>query len=97
MYETNVLTLSPVTVGIMRQISQALLHKEVYLDGVKYVISDVPEAENYGQTNLVVIIATMIKDGNVYNSEVDGNGISADSGLEIVGLIKNANKYITLN
>ena len=97
MYETNVLTLTPMSVGMMRKVTQALLHKELYLDGVKYVINEVPEIENFGQTNLVVVTATLIKDGNVYNSEIEGGITDIQGDSTLVGLLKNDGKYIKLN
>ena len=96
MYENNILTLSPVTVGIMRQVTQALLHKELYVDGVKYTISDPPEAEPFGQTNLLIITATLTKDGNVYNSEVEGGIKDVQGDSTIIGLLKSDGKYIKL-
>jgi hypothetical protein len=96
MYETKILTFSPVTFGIMRQITQAILHKELYLDGVKYVISGDPETEPWGNSNLITVTATFTKDGNVYNSEVDGQGTEIESIAPIIGLLTDDNTYIKL-
>lgn len=94
-YETNILTLSPVTVGIMRQLTMALSHKELYLDEVKYRLSDDGlEVENFGQTNLQVITATLIKDGNVYNSEDEGNPESVQGTSDIEGLLQSDDDYL---
>jgi len=97
MYENNILTLSPTTVGIMRQVTQALLHKELYLDGVKYTISEPPETEPFGRTNLIVVTATLTKDGNVYNSEIEGGITDIQGNTTLVGLLKSDGKYIKLN
>ena len=94
-YETNILTLSPCTIGIMRQVTQALSHKELYLDGVQYRLADDGlEVENYGQTNLVVVTATLIKSGNVYNTEFEGTSNQIDGQTELIGLLQNGNDYI---
>lgn len=96
MYETKTLVFSPVPFAIMFQITEALLHKELYLDEVKFVISDNPEVEPFGNTNLVTITAVLTKDGNVYNSEVDGEGTEIESIAPIIGLLTDDNTYIKL-
>ena len=96
MYETGILVFSPVTFAMMKQISQALLHKELYLDGVKYVISEGPETEPFGNSNLITITATLTKDGNVYNSEVDGDGTEIESIAPVIGLLTDDNNYIKI-
>jgi hypothetical protein len=93
-YETNILVLSPVTVGVFRQIAQAFLHKELYLDDVQYRITEI-ETEPFGQTNLQVITATFKKSGNVFNSELEGADQSI-SGDELIGLLQSGGTYISL-
>ncbi len=94
-YETNILVLSHVTVGVFRQVSQAFLHKELYLDDVQYRIMEI-ESDPLGQTNLQVITATFKKSGNVFNSELEGAVTSEEADTELIGLLKNEEIYIKL-
>ena len=94
MYETNTLILSPVTEGIMRQITQGFMHKEVFLNGVKYILSEVPEVEPFGQTNLSTITAIFIKDGKVFSSELDGVGTQIEGTTELIGLLASDEDFI---
>ena len=94
-YETNILVLSPVTVGMFRKIGQAFLHKELYLDEVQYRIIDI-ETEPFGQTNLQIITATFKKSSDVYNSELESGTVTAVTDTELIGLLKNDGKYIKL-
>ena len=96
-YETNIVVFSPVSVAVMRQIVQALLHKELYLDGVKYRITEIPEIEPHGDSNLQTITATLKKSSQVFNSEYEGTATTADSETELTGLLGGATKYIKLS
>lgn len=97
LYETNTLVLFPVTVAISRQITQAFVHKELYLNGVKYRIMELPEPEPFGQTNLVIITATFKRSDNVFNSQLDGSATEVESTGEVTGLITSGGKYIKLS
>jgi len=87
-YETNIFVSFPVTIGVMRQIITAFVHKELYINGVKYRITEMPETEPFGQTNLQVITATFKKSGEVFNSQLDGTSTDPISDVELIGLIK---------
>ena len=95
-YETNLLTLHPVPTAIKRQLTKAFLHKQLYIDKVQYVAKDPAETEPIGTTNLYNFNITLQKTGNVFNSELDGNGneISVE---ELPALLKTGNGYLKIN
>lgn len=88
LYRTNTLVSFPIPTGIMDQMLEAYAHKELYLDSVKYRLTEIPEIEPYGQTNLQVISATFKKSGDVFNSQLDGTGTDPIGEIELIGLIE---------
>ena len=71
-YETMTLVLDKLSSGIMRQLTKAFLHKELYIDGVKYITNKAPETEIVKNTNTHKLTVTLTKSGNVFNSEFNG-------------------------
>ena len=58
-YPTRLFEFSPMTEGMMRKVHGALSSTDVYIDGIRYVKSQV-ETESLEETNLYIINATMI-------------------------------------
>lgn len=94
-YETKDLELYPITNAIKQQLTKAFLHKELYLDRVKYVSNSAPETEPIKFTNLYEFNANVQKTGVVFNSEWDGIGNSIE-GVEVIGILQSDNAYIKL-
>ena len=94
-YETMNLELDTVSTGIKRQLTKAFLHKELYIDGIKYVLNSEPESEPINFTNQHVLRFNLIKTGDVFNSEFDGSG-NVLEGLEVIGILQNNGQYIKL-
>lgn len=94
-YETKDLELYPITNAIKQQLTKAFLHKELYLDRVKYVSNSAPETEPINFTNLYEFKANVQKTGIVFNSEWDGVGNSIE-GVELIGILQSDNAYIKL-
>lgn len=94
-YEVKTLIIEQLSTSIMRQLTEALLHKEVYIDSVKYITNNAPESENVQNTNLYSLTATLTKAGNVFNSEFYGveNEISNE---EVIGLLQSNTNYINI-
>ncbi len=93
LYEIDEFKFEPVTKELWRKIMIALSHEKVFINEVQYVKSGGFNTEGQlEQSNLYVLTATMIKTGNVYNSQTNGNlDISA---FEIPGLMTTQNGYI---
>ena len=66
----------------------ALSHEKVLINGVGYVKNGGFNTEGpLGNTNIYVLTATMIKTGNVYNSQTSGNLDFDGSAVTVPGLI----------
>jgi hypothetical protein len=95
-YEVTEFILEPVTKEIMRKIIQALSHKIVFIDEVGYVKNGNVEIEGpLEDTNLYVVKAKMIKNGNVYNStNGDNDEVFVGGTYEIPGIIETDNEFL---
>ena len=90
MYEGDEFLFEPVTKGMMHTILRALSHESVFINEVGYVKTDAIDVEGpLEDSNLYVIKAKMLKNGNVYNSQANGNGNQIYNGenVEIPGLV----------
>jgi len=76
-YETMTLESDYVTTGIKRQLDLAFIHKELYINGVKYVLNSSPESEAIKFTNQHILTYNLTKTGNVFNSEYNASGDNA--------------------
>ena len=76
-YETMTLESDYVTTGIKRQLDLAFIHKELYINGVKYVLNSSPESEPIKFTNQHILTYNLTKTGNVFNSEYNASGDNA--------------------
>ena len=98
-YETKELVLgsnTDISTGILRQLTNAFLCKELYINRVQYNTNSAPEVEPIKNTNQHVLNISLNKSGDVFNAEWDGNGNSIDN-VELVGLLQNNGKYIKLH
>lgn len=94
-YEADEFQFEPVTKEIMRKIVRALSHDNLYINEVGYVKNDNVELEGpLEDSNLYLIKAKMIKNGNVYNSQsAIGDDIVSGS-LQTVGLVDYGGGFI---
>jgi hypothetical protein len=96
MYEVDDFLFEPVTKEIWRKIMIALSHEIVLINGVGYVKNGSFNTEGpLEQSNLYVLTATMIKTGNVYNSQTGGNLDFNGSEVEVPGLISTESGYVS--
>lgn len=95
-YKTKRLVLEELPTGLMQLYSQAVIHKELYINKVKYVGDETTETENIRNTNVYSFEVGLTKTGEVFNSEWSGEDQQTGS-VELVGLLKNNDKYIKLN
>lgn len=89
-YEGDEFTFEPVTKEIMRKLLLALSHEVLFINEVGYVKNDNIDVEGpLEDTNLYVVKAKMIKNGNVYNSQTSGSGNEIYNGesLQVPGLV----------
>lgn len=97
-YETNTLVLdghSLLSTGAKRQLTKAFMHKELYINKVKYVSNSIPETENIPYTNQYKLTANLTKTGNVFQSQLSGNE-NTISNVDVIGLLQTDGKYIKL-
>ena len=68
--ETKEFTFEPVTRGMMIKLFRSLFHRKLYIDGVGYVISEIPEVEGgLEDSNLYELKAKLIKTDRYYNAK----------------------------
>jgi len=95
LYEGKKFIFEPCTEEIWRKLMMALSHKNVFIDGVRYVKSGDFETEGpLEQSNLYVLKATMLKGGGVYNSDGSTFGAGNASNAEIPGFIEGNDGFI---
>lgn len=87
--ESKEIQTAPITRAMMIQFYRALFHRALYLDSVRYVLSEIPEVEGrLDQSNLYVVKAKLIKESDVYNSRSSSTGTPIVGGLiELPALI----------
>ncbi|MGB0896880.1 MAG: hypothetical protein ACPGRW_06130 [Flavobacteriaceae bacterium] len=86
----------PVTEGIMEKLTQALVHRFLFLDGVRYVAESEPSIEGaLEDTNLYIVKAKLIQAGSIYSSETgDASNQFASGDIEIPGLVDHGDGYV---
>lgn len=95
LYEVDEIIFEPLTKEIWRKLMQALSHENVLINGVGYVKNgDFNNEGPLGDTDDYVLTATMIKTGNVYNSQTSGNLDFNGSSVEVPGLISTESGYV---
>jgi hypothetical protein len=95
LYEVDDFQFEPVTKEIWRKMMIALSHEKVFLNGVGYVKNGSFNTEGpLERSNLYVLTASMIKTGNVYNSQTSGNLDFDGSEVEVPGLISTESGYL---
>lgn len=96
LYEADDFQFEPVTKEIWRKIMIALSHEKVYLNGVGYVKNGSFNTEGpLERSNLYVLTASMIKTGNVYNSQTSGSLDFDGSEVEVPGLISTESGFVS--
>lgn len=92
LYEVDEFVFEPLTKELWRKLCQALSHEIVFIDGVGYTKnSDFDTEGPLGESNLYVLKAKMIKNGNVYNSSgLIDSGFGA-SPIEVPGFVESDN------
>lgn len=71
-YELKTLVIEDVSTGIMHQLAQASLHKQILVNKVKFISNDDPDTEVVKFTNLYTVTLNLIKVGDIYNSDLTG-------------------------
>jgi hypothetical protein len=95
LYEGDRFIFEPTTKEIWRKLMAALSHKNVYINGVKYIKNGDFETDGpLEDSNLYVLKATMLKGGGVYNSDGSTFGAGNASNAEIPGFIEGDNGFI---
>ena len=96
LYEADDFQFEPVTKEIWRKIMIALSHEKVFLNGVGYVKNGSFNTEGpLERSNLYVLTASMIKTGNVYNSQTSGSLDFDGSEVEVPGLISTESGFVS--
>lgn len=94
-YESEEFLFEPVTKEIWRKLKIALSTEELFINGVGYVKNGDFNTEGpLGKTNLYVLTATMMKTGNVYNSQTTGLIDFNTGSAEIPGLIQSDSGFV---
>lgn len=95
LYEGEKFIFEPTTKEMWRKLKMALSHKNVFIDGVKYVKNGEFESDGpLEESNLYVLKATMLKAGNVYNSDGSTFGAGNASNANIPGIIQGNDSFI---
>jgi hypothetical protein len=95
LFESDIFKFEPVTKEIWRKLMQALSHEIVTIDGVGYVKNGNFNTEGpLGKSNLYVLTATMLKTGNVYNSQTSANTDFDGNEVEVPGLIETDSGFV---
>ena len=94
-YETETLILERLSTSMMKKLTKAFLHKELYIDNVKYITNSSPENESIPNTNMYNLTVKLTKSGNVFNSEFVGSENEITS-VEVIGLLQSEDNYINL-
>lgn len=95
LYEVDDFVFEPLTKELWRKVQQALSHEIVSLDGVGYVKNgDFSTEGPLEESNLYVLTATMIKTGNVYNSDSSTGLEFTGSEIEVPGLIETESGFV---
>lgn len=94
-YEVEEFLFEPVTKEIWRKLKIALSTEDLFINGVGYVKNGNFNTEGpLGKSNLYVLTATMIKTGNVYNSQTTGLIDFSTGSAEIPGLIESDSGFV---
>ncbi|WP_445453085.1 hypothetical protein [Flavobacterium sp. 25HG05S-40] len=95
LYEGEKFIFEPTTKEMWRKLKMALSHKNVFIDGVKYIKNGEFESDGpLEESNLYVLKATMLKAGNVYNSDGSTFGAGNASNANIPGIIQGNDSFI---
>lgn len=96
LYEGDRFIFEPTTKEIWRKLMAALSHKNVFIDGVKYIKNGDFETEGpLDESNLHVLKAPMLKAGNVYNSDGSTFGAGNASNSEIPGILEGNDGFLS--
>ena len=71
-YETKKLVIDSISTGIMYQLIQASLHKQLFVNRVRYISNNEPEIETEKFTNFHQITLSLTRTQDVYNAEYGG-------------------------
>lgn len=93
-YEVEEFKFEPMTKEMWRKLKLALLHENVSIDDVGYVINGKIDSEQLEDTNLYVLKAQMIKTGSVYESQTSGNIGFDSSDIEVPRLVESESGYL---
>lgn len=96
LYEVDDFQFEPLTKELWRKLTIALSHEKVFINGVGYVKSGNFNTEGpLERSNLYVLTATMIKTGNVYNSQTSGNLDFNGNEVQVPGLVSTEIGYVS--
>ncbi|MBP6424194.1 MAG: hypothetical protein KA278_00575 [Flavobacterium sp.] len=95
LYEVDDFVFEPVTKEIWRKLVIALSHETVSLNGIGYVKNGNFNTEGpLNDSNLYVLTATMIKTGNIYNSQTNGNLDFTGEEVEVPALLNTDSGFV---
>lgn len=86
-YEGSEITFEPTTLEIMRKLRIALNCRNLFIDGVGYVINGNIDSDQKDDSNLYVVKAKLIKTGGAFTSQSEGLSDFNANDVEIPGLI----------
>lgn len=95
-YNLDRFTFEPIVKQIMRQLSLALSHDTITINGVGYVKNDSLEIDGaLEESNLYVVVASMIRTGDSFNNQTtESDSIFIGDNTEIIGLIESGTGYV---
>jgi len=72
-YDKKELSINDLSTGIAKKLSQALLHKDVYVNNKKFLITEAPSIENIQGTNIYKIVAGLLSINKDYITQTNYN------------------------
>ena len=87
-YQGDEFVFSPVTTEMARRLRNGLVHNRVSINGIGYVVTDTPEVERLGTSNLYTVTSIMTRTGKIYNTDIQGVGNEVPEEQEVFKLLK---------
>lgn len=96
-YEITDFEFIPLPLELYRKLKIALSMDNVFIDGTGYTKNAEFQKENLGSTNLYKLTAAMVKNGFVFNSNMNVSQIITDENVNVPGLVQiGSNGYVAL-
>lgn len=96
--ESKEIVFEPIPRGLMVKLFRSLFHRKLYIDGVGYVVSEIPEVEGgLEESNLYELTAKLIKTDKYYNAKTFDTEVPSLGGIvEMPSLIKTGSSFIKI-